>query len=159
MNYSQKYTLVAFLIPVEVGTEFKMADWPLHITLADVFAIELETGIQQKLTNLLAEQPSLVLSVGQDATLGTTNVALINKDNRLQNLHDKIIDLLELNGVQFNTPEFTRTGFLPHSTVQKSGRLNIGNEVEITSISLVDMFPGGDWQQRKVLNNFSLRQA
>lgn len=150
---------MTFLKPIEVGAEFKMADWPLHITLADVFAIELKTGIQQKLTNLLAEQPSLVLSVGQDATLGTTNVALINKDNGLQYLHNKIVDVLELNGAEFNTPEFTRTGFLPHLTVQKSGRLNAGDKFEITSISLVDMFPAGDWQQRKVLNNFNLKQA
>ncbi len=159
MQYSQKYTLVAFLKPIEVGTEFKMADWPLHITLADVFAIDLNAGIQQKLSKLLSEQPPLILSVGKDTTLGSIRVTLINKDDRLQNLHDKIIDLLELNGVIFNTPEFTRKGFLPHLTMQRTGKLDIGDEVEVTSISLVDMFPNGNWQQRKVLDTFSLKQA
>lgn len=159
MNYSQKYTLVAFLKPIEVGTEFKMADWPLHVTLADVFAIELNSTVEQQLTDLLARQSPVCLSVGEDATLGTTKVALINKNNELQNLHNGIIDLLELNDAKFNTPEFTRKGFLPHSTIQKLGRLNTGDEVEVISVSLVDMFPGGDWQQRKVLNNFNLGEA
>lgn len=157
MEYSQKYTLVAFLNPKEFGTTFNMADWPLHITLADVFAIELTAAIETKLTTLLAQQSPIHLTVGEDATLGTAEVALINKNVELQNLHNKIIDLLEINGVEFNTPDFIRKGFLAHSTIQKSGRLNDGDKVEITSVSLVDMFPDGDWQQRKVLNSFNLQ--
>ncbi len=158
MNYSQKYTLVAFLKPLEVGAEFHMADWPLHITLADVFAIDLSPSLEQQLTELLASQPPVKLSVGEDATLGTTNVALVNKTSELQTLHEAIVDVLERNGVIFNTPEFTRSGFLPHSTIQKSGRLHAGDEFQITSVSLVDMFPKGDWQQRKVLHNFILKK-
>ncbi|MFZ3010162.1 MAG: hypothetical protein WA030_04075 [Candidatus Microsaccharimonas sp.] len=158
MKYSQKYTLVAFLKPIEVGTEFAMVDWPLHVTLADVFAIGLDTAIEQKLTDLLARQLPISSSVGEDATLGTTRVALINNNSKLQDLHDKIVDLLELNGAEFNTPEFTGKGFLPYSTIQKSGRLSTGDEFKITSVSLVDMFPEGEWQQRKVLNNFNLNK-
>jgi hypothetical protein len=156
MQYSQKYTLVSFLEPLEIDTEFTMANWPLHVTLADVFAVELDTGIEQKLTDLLANQLSISLLAGDDATLGTTNVVLIDKNDKLQKLHDRIIDLLESNGAKFNTPEFTRTGFLPHSTIQKSGKLNYGDKIEIHTISLVDMFPGENWQQRKVLSNFKL---
>ena len=159
MNYSQKYTLVAFLKPLEVGAEFHMSDWPLHITLADVFAIGLSPTLEQQLAELLEGQPPVELSVGEDATLGTTNVALVNKTNELQNLHEEIVDVLEQNGVIFNTPEFTRSGFLPHSTIQKSGRLHTGDTFHITSVSLVDMFPNGDWQQRKVLHNFALKKA
>src|SRR5665648_550415 len=99
MKYSQKYTLVAFLKPIEIGTTFDMANWPpLHITLADVFAIELSTSVIQELADLLTQQSPVSLSIGEDATLGTTRVALINKNIKLQNLHDKIVDLLELNG-------------------------------------------------------------
>lgn len=159
MQYSQKYTLVAFLKPMKVGAEFAMADWPLHTTLADVFAIELDAIIEQNLTDLLAKQPSICLSVGEDAKLGNTRVALINKNSELQDLHDTIINVLELHGAKFNAPEFTRKGFLPHSTIQKFERLNAGDEFEITFVSLIDMFPGGDWQKRKVLNNFNLKQA
>ena len=157
MTYSQKYTLVTFLKPIEVGTEFAMADWRPHVTIADVFAIELDTAIKQSLADLLAQQSPIMLSVGEDVTLGTTKVVLINKNGELQSLHNKVVDLLELNGAKFNTPKFTRKGFLPHSTIQKSGRLDVGEEFEITLISLVDMFPNGNWLQRKVLNNFNLK--
>lgn len=156
MEYSQKYTLVAFLAPTGAGTEFTMADWPLHVTLADVFAITLNAAVEQVLTDVLAKQSPVRLTAGEYTTLGTTKVTLLNKSSELQNLHDTVVDVLEQNDATFNTPEFTRTGFLPHSTVQKTGGLKAGDEFTITAVSLVDMFPGGDWQQRKVLRNFTL---
>lgn len=159
MQYAQKYTLVSFLETIATNTEFSMADWPLHITLADVFAVDLDTGIGQKLTSLLANQPSITLSAKCDSTLGTTKVVLIEKNNDLQNLHDQIMDFLEFNGAKFNNPEFTRAGFLPHSTIQTSGRLHEGDKIEIRTISLVDMFPDGDWKQRKVIMNFELDKS
>lgn len=154
MQYSQKYTLVAFLEPVAVGAEFSMSDWPLHVTLADIFAIELSTGVEQKLADLLIGWSPVKLIAGKDTVLGTAEVTLIDKSDELQGLHDKIVDLLEVNDAQFNNPGFTRAGFLPHATIQKSGRLHEGDMVEISKISLVDMFVNGDWQKRKVLVSF-----
>lgn len=159
MQFSQKYALVSFLEPVETNAEFTMAEWPLHITLADVFAVELDTGIVQKLARLLVDQPSIALSAMGDSVLGTTEVVLIEKNDEILSLHNQIVDLLELYGAKFNTPEFTRSGFLPHSTIQNSGRLHEGDKIEISTISLVDMFPDKNWQQRKVLNNFNLSNS
>lgn len=156
MQYSQKYTLVAFFEPIEVGTEFNMADWPVHMTLADVFAANLDNGIEQGLTGLLEKQSPVTLRAKGDSVLGTTKVVLIEEDDELHNLHNQIVNLLEVNGAKFNNPEFTRSGFLPHSTIQKSGRLHEGDRLDIKFISLIDMFPGGDWQQREVLMNFEL---
>lgn len=159
MKYSQKYALVSFFESIEIITEFAMTDWPPHITLADVFAIELDTGIEQKLEAMLADQPPITLSAIGDSVLGMTKVVFIEKNDGLQKLHDKIIDLLELHGAKFNNPEFTRSGFLPHSTIQKSGRLHEGDRVEINTISLIDMFPDTNWQQRRVLRKFKLDGA
>lgn len=156
MQYSQKYTLVSFLEPIPLNTEFVMTDWPMHITLADVFAIDLDTGIEQKLSSLLASQSSISLLAGEDTILGTAGVVLIEKNDELQSLHNQIVQLLELNGAKFNNPEFTRAGFLPHSAIQKSGRLDKGDKVVINAVSLVDMFPNQNWQQRRVLANFKL---
>lgn len=157
MKYSQKYTLAAFLEPIKLGTEFSMADWPLHVTLADTFAIELNLALEQKLNKLLKRIPELNLSIGADATLGTTKAVLVNNTNALQSLHNQIIDLLESTAAKFNNPEFTRIGFLPHITNPESLKLSLGDTIQLNTISLIDMFPREDWQQRKVISSYKLR--
>ena len=88
MLYSQKYCLVHFIEPLAIGTAFDMHDWPLHITLADVFAID---------RNAVRIDDQLKLSVGAHApvkahmteysTLGETPVVLIKKTPELTRLH------------------------------------------------------------------------
>jgi 2'-5' RNA ligase len=158
MTYSQKYTLVSFVSPVPIGTEFDMADWPLHITLADVFAIDRTgTDVEAKLAVAVAELPPVSANADKEVVLGTVHVVLLDKNETLLALHHHLVDLLEANGVIFNTPEFTRDGYLPHCTIQKTGRLRSGDKVTIDTIALIDMFPGNDWQRRKVINLFELR--
>ena len=158
MNYAQKYTLVAFVRPVGSGTEFNMADWPLHITLADVFAVDRNgVDLNAKLRNALKHIPTFTVTAGEESRLGTARVVLIEKNTEISMLHAILIDLLASSGAVFNTPRFTREGFLPHCTVQKSGRLPTGDIVRIDTLYLVDMFPDGDWEQRKVLSVFKLR--
>ena len=158
MMYSQKYVLVHFFTPLQDGTEFHMDNWPLHITLADTFAIDrIATDIDKKLSELVSKSQTIIVSAIDDSTLGTTQVVLIEKTRKLQQLHNDIVSLLEANGATFNHPEFTKDGFLPHGTVQKNSRLQMGDEVAVDSISLIDMFPNNDWQHRKVLATFNLK--
>lgn len=160
MQYSQKYCLVAFREPQKVGTSFGMTEWPLHITLADVFWIDRkETNIDSKLQNLLAQYHKVVITAKNDSTLGETPVVLIEKNEELTNLHNRVIDLLESNSAVFNTPQFTREGFIPHFTIQKTERLQPGDTTTISQISLIDMFPNSDWRQRKVLGVYKLPRA
>lgn len=157
MPYSQKYTLVHFTSPIHLGTSFHMSDWPVHVTLADVFAVDRHgTDLDEKLAHHLAAITPVQTTALRDASLGTTPVVLLDKTSPLTALHMDIVTLLEANRATFNTPEFTKDGFLPHSTIQKNGRLHIGDTVVIDSISLVDMFPGGDWQQRRILATFRM---
>lgn len=157
MPYSQKYCLVAFNSPVQVNTEFHTNDWPLHVTLADVFAINLTKDIKEKLAEMLANQPRFIIHAGKESILGVTKVVLFDNNNKINNLHHLLIDLLESNGAVFNNPEFTKEGFVPHCTIQKTTRLNQGDILKIDTISLVDMFPENNWQQRRVLYNFKLQ--
>jgi len=156
MRYSQKYCLVAFLEPGDTNTEFEMADWPLHITLADVFAVDAHDDITRELANLLAEELPVAITVHKEAFLGETKVVLFDKSEVLTRLHNHVIDLLELHGAIFNNPEFIKDGFLPHSTIQGTRRLHDGDVININTISLIDMFPNSDWRLRKVLQNFTL---
>lgn len=158
MSYTQKYCLVSFIKPIDIGTGFSMEDWPLHVTLADVFAIDRDaTKIESKLARLLSGQLFVETRAKAEATLGTAKVVLLNKTDELINLHKSLVDLLEKNGTVFNSPEFTREGFLPHCTVQKTERINTDEKIIINVIALVDMYPEGNWQQRKVVSTFKLQ--
>lgn len=157
MHYTQKYCLVSFINPIEIGTEFSMENWPLHVTLADVFAIDLlHTEIELKLNILLSDKPVVKIFANQEVILGTTKVVLLDKTSEIIDLHLSLIELLEKNGAFFNSPEHIKSGFIPHCTIQKSERLNKGDRISIDRISLVDMYPDQDWQQRRVLKTFDL---
>jgi hypothetical protein len=133
-----------------------MSEWPLHTTLADVFAIDRrDSHIDELLASKLLQYPSVKTIALQDSTLGTTQVVLLNKTQGLLNLHTDVVALLEENGAVFNTPEFNKEGFIPHSTIQQNERLNVGEEIVVDTLSLIDMFPSDDWQQRKVLSTFN----
>ena len=159
MTYSQKYCLVSFQDPLEINTEFAMADWPLHVTLADVFAADITEDMERKLVELFSSEDSLVTTAGEETKLGDADVVLLDKNTEITNLHTRIIDFLEAHGAIFNNPDFTRSGFLPHCTIQKSGHLQHGDMLVIKTISLIDLYPQGDWQRRRVLQNFSLRDS
>jgi hypothetical protein len=159
MEYSQKYCLVHFITPLDVGSEFSMNDWPLHITLVNVFAVDRKhTGINAQLEKLLRSQPIIKSKALYDTVLGTTPVVLISKSPPILKLHEKIIDLLKTNKASFNMPEHIKTGYIPHCTIQNTEKLKSGEEVTINTLSLVDMFPENDWQLRKVLATFKLQE-
>jgi len=156
MKYYQKYSLVGFLEHQDIGVEFDMSDWPLHVTFADVFAIERnDVNIDEKIEKALHSERPVLIKPKQQSTLGDTSVVLVEKTEELVSLHLLLVGLLEQNGAVFNTPAFTKSGFLPHCTIQKSGQLQ--TSIEISELSLVDIFPNSNWKQRKILSTFKLR--
>jgi hypothetical protein len=158
MEYSQKYCLVHFISSIATSTQFNMSDWPLHITLADVFAIDRQnSNVDKELDLLCGKRTSVNTNVTSESTLGNTAVVLLDKNFELLELHNDIVSLLEEKGAIFNNPEFTKDGFVAHCTIQPKERLTIGDQVMIDSVSLVDMYPDGDWQERKVLSTFKLK--
>ncbi len=159
MTYSQKYCLVHFIDLNHTPQVFEMSEWPLHVTFVNAFAIDRDSiRFDHKLRTLLGQTPRLEVSTTRDTVLGTTNVVLIDRTQPLNNLHIKLVDLIEDNGGLLNNPEFNREGYIPHSTIQKAGRLSSNQHIYIDHISLVDMFPNRDWRQRKVLTTLDLGQ-
>lgn len=155
--YSQKYAIVSFLTPTEIGQTFHADQWPAHITIADVFATPILP--EQILTTIAAKVHPIQAAVLSETVLGVTPVMLVEKTRPLLELHTALIDALEAAGVVFNVPEFTRAGFLPHSTIQRHGQVSEGDILTLDSLSLIDMFPGGDWQQRTVIATHQLVHA
>jgi len=141
------------------GYQYPYTDWPLHVTLADVFAIGLAgQDVVGKLAAFASQQKPFTTTAGQDTFFGPngeTRVTLIDMSPELLALHNNLIDLLEDNGVVFNVPEYTRAGFLAHATVGSHGRLQQGDTVRFDSLTLIDMFPDQDPYQRKVLGTYT----
>lgn len=132
------------------------------LTLADVFAFEWEsTDLLEKLSALLANQRPVEVVAGDDATFGPpekpVQVTLMKKAPELQKLHDDIIALLTENGAVFNDPQCNGKVFISHATVQKHARLNKGDPVKISILTILGMFPQSNGYRRKLLRtiNFS----
>lgn len=153
--FTQKYALVQFFDDVEEGDEYSFRDWPLHSTVVDTFAIDWSTDeMIARLTEALRNHATASSEAEDDRYFGENGqiqVVLLDRTASLVKLHLDVLAALQQGGLVLNDPQFARDGFLPHATVQKNTRLNKGDEVQFTALSIVDMFPGEDPYRRKVL--------
>lgn len=160
MTYSQKYTIVQLIEPLPDGTEYSRFEWPLHVTLADVFAVDLAgKDVLRKLADFATSQQPFATTADHDDFFGPdkqTRVTLLRSTPELQTLHNGLINLLTENDAVFNTPEFTKTGFKPHATVGSNGRLQPSETVHFNALTLIDMFPDKDPHNRRVIGTFRL---
>jgi 2'-5' RNA ligase len=159
-KFTQKYAIIQLFEDVPEGTQFFWKEWPLHSTVADVFAIDWdEAAMTERLTKLLSSHAPAT-SVAEDDRLfgdqGQTQVTLLKRTDDLLKLHHDVIECLEHGGWKPNDPQFAHDGFLPHSTVQKHARLNKGDEVAFNTLTIIDMLPGGDPYQRKAITTIKL---
>lgn len=154
-SFSQKYTLVHTISDLPDGYEYSMKDWPLHVTLADVFAINGEPGLLLKdIATRLNTYVPVRAEVVDDEWFGedkSVHVRLLNKTPELQRLHETMLSVLDTYHVVFNQPEFTGSGFKPHSTVQPKEQLALKDVVTFDSITLIDMYPDEDPYKRRVI--------
>lgn len=154
-QFSQKYTIIQLLEDLPEGFEYDWKNWPLHITIADVFAIDWSVDtLTTKLKETLSNQSPFTASVLNDEFFGPNRevrVTLINKTAELTQLHLQVVQLLEEGSVVFNNPHYNGDGFLPHSTVQSHMRLHQGDIVTFNALSIVDMFPDNDPYRRKII--------
>lgn len=160
-RFTQKYTIIQLFEPMDIGVQFSSDNWPLHSTIVDTFAINWDAvEMKNQLERLLRAKMPAHSVVEDDAFFGPeqqTHVMLLRKTESLINLHLDVIALLEKGGLTLNDPQFALEGFLPHATVQKHARLHKGDEVSFTALTIIDMFPGGDPYQRKVLATIPLQ--
>lgn len=162
-QFTQKYTIIQLFKDIPEGTQFSASNWPLHVTIADTFAINWDVPTMvEKLTQLLSSRTSATSVVENDRFFGDqrqVRVALLKKTDDLVKLHQDVIKVLERGGWKPNDPQFAKEGFLPHSTVQKHTRLNKGDEVIFNALTIIDMFPGENPYQRRVIKTIKISDA
>ena len=159
-KFAQKYTVIQLLEDVPEGTRFSSSSWPLHLTVVDTFAIGWDLpAMIKKLEALLTMHEQATSVAVKDEFFGPekqTHVVLLDRTKSLAKLHYDVLALLERGGLKLNDPQFSHEGFLPHATVQKHARLNKGDVVTLSALTLIDMFPDKDPYQRKVLKTIKI---
>ena len=130
-----------------------MHEWPLHITIADTFAVDDVQSLISDIATYVNTHPNAGTKIIGESVLGETPVWLLENTENLYDFHNSIIAILNRHHVTFNHPEFTASGFLPHISKNISADMKIGDKVLINIVSIVDMFPEKDWEKRKVLQH------
>jgi 2'-5' RNA ligase len=151
---TEKWAIIALLEPVEEGIEFLPSHFPLHVTIAGVFAVDFNGNtLSEKLSELLAGQTAVETVADGEQLFGPNkDVAVIKlqKTPDLMALYDKIHNELIGLGAVFNEPQYEEGGYIPHSTRQEHKELHTGEIVLINSISIVDLFPNNNGYLRKI---------
>lgn len=159
-HFTQKYAIVQFFDPVDEGFEYSSDNWPLHSTIVDTFAINWSVNeMVAQLTGLLCRHAPAYSITEEDRLFGENGdirVTLLDRSESLVALHLNVVTALERGGLILNDPQFARDGFLPHATVQKYSRLNKGDRVRFTVLSIIDMFPDADAYKRRVLKTIEI---
>lgn len=157
---TQKWVIAALLEEVDDGVMFLNTDWPLHITLAGVFAIDKNgSWLATELGRLLEDQAAVTVTAEEPAMFGVNQdvpVMKVQKTPELLGLYEKIHLWLTQSGAVFNSPQYESEGYAPHSTEQKTGKLEVGQQLTIKSISVVDMLPDSEGEQRRIIATIPL---
>ena len=155
--------LVAFVEPVPDGLVFPRSEWPLHITLV---RFDVEDVAAERVAALAAPPAAAALGarlgVGEDAGFGRNGsvpVSLVQPQQDLQALHERLVAAVESVGGKILTPAHTLSGYRPHVSHHGDKRLNPGDAVVLDRIALVDMAPDGDRTVRRILRLWSLPET
>ena len=154
-KFTQKYTIISLLEDKEEGDEYTSNSWPLHVTIADTFSIEMDFSKFIEELSRLAKTFKSAEAVGSYTEhFGIekqVEVTILDMSKELITLHYEVVKFLKTAGVKFNDPQYTESGFKAHATVQPHAKISIGDKVIINNLALIDMFPNDDAYQRKVL--------
>nr|WP_306632421.1 2'-5' RNA ligase family protein [Arthrobacter ulcerisalmonis] len=164
---------VVFVEPVADGQVFPRTEWPLHITLVRFDAGCRDGADVAESIAGLADRPAAaalgtVLTVGADAAFGRNGsvpVNLVEPHPALQELHERLVQVVADACGRILTPHHALSGYRPHVSHQAGAhqapsgpggkRLRQGDAVVLDRIALVDMAPGGDHTIRRVLRLWS----
>lgn len=156
-QFTQKYAIIQLIKPLQIETEFSASEWPLHVTIVDVFSIECSgSELLRHLELALRNQEPFSARINNDDWFGddkSVHVMLLERIHELYALHLRVLKTLSRCGAQFNHPEYTRSGFRPHLTIRESESLKTGELVGFHELTLIDMFPANDPYRRRIVGS------
>lgn len=114
----------------------------------------LETEVARRMDPVVRAALGAVLTAGEPANFGrngSITVTLIEPNDRLQQLHEGLLDVVESLRGRVATGAYTRSGYRPHVSHQVAKLLKTGDRLALDRVALVDMAPGGTHSSREVL--------
>ncbi|WP_353808226.1 2'-5' RNA ligase family protein [Agromyces sp. SYSU T00194] len=139
------------VLPVErmqVGDEFPVGSWPLHLTAVPPFRTPADAdGVAAVLADASEGAPALRVRLGTDAMFGRKHdvpVRLVeDPDGTEMALHERLLDALVRVAAQHDAIDHVGAGHRPHVTHQPDARTEAGDELVLRQLALIDMRPPG----------------
>ncbi|GAA1777605.1 hypothetical protein GCM10009748_07540 [Agromyces lapidis] len=147
------------LSPLVAGDEFTVAQWPLHVTLVEPFATELDAEVLCGALAVVAREPGrrpISVAVGDDAMFGPRRdilVSLVRDGGEIAALRGRAIAQLRAAGVDLVRP---RPDFRPHVTAKRHGRVLRGDRLELGTLALVRLRPPETSHHGRILGSWPL---
>jgi hypothetical protein len=155
----QKFGITIFIDKKPNNFEFMAGDWPLHITVIDSFETsmdkkELIRALKDCLSKFKINSTHIISfdNFGPNKDIPVARVEL-TRDLRL--IHNSIVGILESEKTNFKIPFLLKENYRPHITMDNSFKFEVGKEIAIKSISLIDK---NHTEIRKVEDNFKLKK-
>jgi hypothetical protein len=149
-----RLVVVLPLVPLSDDAAFSLADWPLHVTIAPTFTIEIDISeVISLLDSRVTWAGSLSVLAGHDEGFGRAGdipVTVVAATEPLLELHDHLVDVLGSAGAIFDDPDFVGPGYRPHVTKTRHAFVTPAQTLVLQQAALVDMEPMGDDRLRRV---------
>jgi len=155
-----KFGFATILENYPVGYEYRGDNIPVHLTHVDSFQIDLSLEeLEAKLQHALADQKSFTVKALRDEFYGPDKdipVTVLELTPELEELHAKIMDMLEAEGAFLKNPHFHREGFMPHVSVYGSRRVGVGEDILIKDVSIAAKLSEEENAMRRILATIPL---
>lgn len=128
------YLIILEISPLKVANIYDAL--PLHCTLVHWFWLDVTPEqLARKLQQQLSDTGPITLEAQGEKTFtgktrqGTTIPVTVNgvvETPALRALHERACDVLDSMGARYSEPDYVRSGFQPHVTHQRDGKLPQG---------------------------------
>jgi len=135
------------------GQEFAASDWPLHVTIVGVFALDWNDEYFSEFASLVAGHhtfSSNTTSIEHFGPKREVKVRLVEPNKSLNVLHRDIATFILDRGGAFNDLRYQLDGFRPHVTM-RGDEPSENYEITFDQLALIDLFPGSDYTRRKII--------
>jgi 2'-5' RNA ligase len=157
---TQRYVIIKLMEKLQDGDEFLPENYPLHITIVPSFQLErMDDTLLGKIKQLCNNLKTFSLTAGEDEFFGPNkevHVTTMIMNDELEELHTSLVSILSDADAIFDEPQYMLENYRAHATIQQAKRLNIGDTVMVSEITIIDKLPNGNPRKRKLLKTIHL---